>query len=112
MRPNTTRRLYCNKKEPGIQQAVRISRERFASTVKRDKVHNATEADLDLIRDGNDYFHGGNCVLDVEIWQAKGDRRDIETFQYLYGMSPNLVGRILSKETIDAPNQVPRIKNP
>ena len=51
-------------------------------------------------------------MLDVEIWQAKGDRRDIETFQYLYGMSPNLVGRILSKETIDAPNQVPRIKNP
>ena len=89
-------------KNRAYNKQLRISRERFASTVKRDKLHNATEADLDLIRDGNDYFHGGNCVLDVEIWQPKGDRRDIETFQYLYGMSPNQVGRILSEETIDA----------
>lgn len=40
-------------------------------------------------------------MLDVEIWQPKGDRRDIETFQYLYSMSPNQVGRILSEETIN-----------
>lgn len=83
---------------------LRISRERFASTVKRDKLKNASQADLDLIQDGNDdYFHGGNCVLDMDIWEPTGNRKDLDTFQYLYGLNPPQVERtLLSSETVDA----------
>ena len=76
-------------KNRAYSKQLRISRERFASTVKRDKLKNASQADLDLIQDGNDdYFHGGNCVLDMDIWEPTGNRKDLDTFQYLYGLSP------------------------
>ena len=71
------------------KKQLRISRERFASTVKRDKLKNASQDDLDLIQEGNDYFHGGNCVLDIDIWEPKGYRKDLDTFQYLYGLNPH-----------------------
>lgn len=85
------------------KKQLRISRECFASTVKRDKLKNASQDDLELIQEGNDYFHGGNCVLDISIWELKGYRKDLDTFQYLYGLNPPQVERILlSPETVDA----------
>lgn len=91
-------------KNRAYSKQLRISRERFASTVKRDKLKNASQADLDLIQDGNDdYFHGGNCVLDMDIWEPTGNRKDLDTFQYLYGLNPPQVERmLLSSETVDA----------
>ena len=91
-------------KNRAYSKQLRISRERFASTAKRDKLRNASQADLDLIQDGNDdYLHGGNCVLDMDIWEPTGNRKDLDTFQYLYGLNPPQVERmLLSSETVDA----------
>lgn len=78
-------------KNRAYNKQLRISRERFASTVKRDKLNNASQADLDLIQDGDGYFHGGNCVLDMDIWEPTGNRKDLDTFQYLYELTPTQV---------------------
>ena len=67
---------------------ARRTRERFACVFKRDKLRTANDADLQVIREGNNSVHGGNCVLDGDLWIPNGQRRDIETFQALYGILP------------------------
>lgn len=91
------------RKNRAYNKQVRVSRERFACTVKRDKLHNASEADLELIQDGNEYFHVGNCVLDIDIREPRGHRKDVDTLKFLYGLTPSQVEQTpLSSEVIDA----------
>lgn len=45
---------------------------------------NADRRDSDMIRDGNEYFHGGNCILD--IWALIGEQKDYDTSRYLNGL--------------------------
>lgn len=81
---------------------TRRSRECFASVYKRDKLNTADFEDLMIIREGTENVRGGNCIIDADIWVPKGKRKDVETFESLYGVLPEHVSRLMAcKETVD-----------
>ncbi|KAF8249396.1 hypothetical protein K440DRAFT_622050 [Wilcoxina mikolae CBS 423.85] len=74
--------------------AYKLLRNQFISTFKRDKLRNATEADRKIIAEGNGWAHGGDAVVDAQLYQGMGGRRDTKAFEELYGMSPGEVQMI------------------
>lgn len=76
--------------------AYKLLRNRFTSTFKRDKLGNTTEADRRIIAEGNGWAHGGDAVVDAQLYQGMDGRRDTKAFKKLYGMSPGDV-RMISK---------------
>lgn len=80
--------------------AYKLLRNRFISTFKRDKLANATEVDRRIIAEGNGWAHGGDAIVDAELYQGMGGRRDPIAFKKLYGMSPGDVRMISGFFTI------------
>ena len=78
-----------------------ILRNRFLSTFKRDKLQNATPADINLIADGNVWAHEGNGSRDADLYQSLGGRTDFSTYEALYGLHPSVV-RDISKLIFEA----------
>ena len=74
--------------------AYKLLRNRFISTFKRDKLANATEADRRIIAEGSGWVHGGDAIVDAELYQGMAGRRDFQVFKKLYGMDPSIVLRI------------------
>lgn len=72
----------------------KILRTGFISSFKRDKLGNATDADRRIIKAGNSWAHGGDAVVDAQLYQSMEGRRDFSTFEKLYGMDPSIVLRI------------------
>lgn len=72
----------------------KLVRNRFISTFKRDKLANATAADSKIIVEGNGWAYGGDAVVDAQLYEGTGGRRDTITFKTLYGMSPGDVRMI------------------
>ena len=59
--------------------------QQFISTFKRDKLRNATDADMRLIAQGNAWAHGGGAVVDAMLYQdSKNRRRDPAASERLY----------------------------
>jgi len=86
-------------------EAYHILRNRFLSTFKRDKLGNATEADFRLISEGNRRAHGGDATADALLYAGRQPhRRDVPTYEKLYGLDPVRVAQITYKPTIDALN--------
>ena len=82
--------------------AYLILRNRFLSTYKKDKLHNATDADFRMIAAGNKWAHGGDAVADARLYQGqvRGRRRDFATYQSLYGITPaetSEIGKVVIK---------------
>jgi hypothetical protein len=78
-----------------------ILRNRFLSTFKRDKLKNATPADIRLIADGKVWAHKGNASRDADLYQSVGGRTDFSTYKALYGLHPAVV-REISKLIFEA----------
>ena len=57
-----------------LEESVGILRNRFLSTFKRDKLQNATPADIRLIADGNVWAQEGNASRDADLYQSLGGR--------------------------------------
>ncbi|RPB02828.1 hypothetical protein L873DRAFT_369145 [Choiromyces venosus 120613-1] len=86
-------------------EAYKLLRNRFISAFKIDKgLVNATEEDRKIITEGNGWAQGGDVVVDAQLYQDIGGRRDILAFGKLYGMSPGDVPMISYRPTIDALN--------
>ena len=71
-------------------EEYKLLRNRFISTFKRDKLRNATDADIRLIAEGNASAHGGDAVADAMLYQTHR-RRDRSAYEQLYGMDPGAV---------------------
>ncbi|KAF8246111.1 hypothetical protein K440DRAFT_500655, partial [Wilcoxina mikolae CBS 423.85] len=84
--------------------AYKLLRNRFISTFKRDKLGKATDGDRKIIGVGNSWAHGGDAVVDAQLYQDLDGRRDYSAFKKLYGFLPETVQRITHKETIDVLN--------
>ncbi|KAF8246400.1 hypothetical protein K440DRAFT_662155 [Wilcoxina mikolae CBS 423.85] len=86
--------------------AYKLLRNRFISTFKRDKLANATEVDRKIIASGNGWAHGGDAVVDAQLYKSetREGRRDFEAYEKLYGITPLIVLFITHKETIDVLN--------
>lgn len=67
--------------------AYKLLRNRFISTFKRDKLGNMNDADKRIIGVGNAWAHGGDVVVDAQLYEGTGGRRDFTAFEKLYGMS-------------------------
>ncbi|RPA90132.1 hypothetical protein L873DRAFT_1783206 [Choiromyces venosus 120613-1] len=86
-------------------EAYKLLRNRFISTFKRDKgLVKATEADRRIIAEGNGWVHGGDVVVDAQLYEGVGGRKDIAAFKKLYAVSPADVQTIRYQPTIDALN--------
>lgn len=51
-----------------------------------------------IIREGTENVRGGNCIIDADVWVPKGKRKDIETFESLYGVLPENFRRFMACE--------------
>jgi hypothetical protein len=73
-------------------------RNRFMSMFKRDKLGTATRADLEIIGPGRraEQVHGGDAIADAGLFIGNGSRRDVSTYEHLYGMSPRVVTGLCS----------------
>jgi len=78
--------------------AYKLLRNRFISTFKRDKLGNATEADKKIIAEGNGWAHGGDAVVDAQLYKSetREGRRDFYAYNKLYGIHPLTVS-VISK---------------
>ncbi|CUS11382.1 unnamed protein product [Tuber aestivum] len=85
-------------------QDYRLLRERFISTFVHDKLENATQSDLETIKEVNITVHGGDAAVDALLYDGIGGRQDTYTFEELYGMHPSDVRNISHQETIDILN--------
>ena len=74
--------------------AYKLLRNRFISTFKRDKLGDETEVDRGTIAKGNGWAHGGDAVVDAQLYQGTSGRKDFNAFKGLYGMSPGEVSMI------------------
>lgn len=72
----------------------KLLRNRFISTYKRDKLENATDSDRKIIGVGNLWAHGGDAVVDAQLYQDRSGRCDFSVFKKLYGLLPETVQRI------------------
>ncbi|KAG0129176.1 hypothetical protein HOY82DRAFT_465121, partial [Tuber indicum] len=78
---------------------------RFMSSFKHNKLHSAVDCDHKIIRDGNATAHGGNTEADAMLYCGPAGRRDVKTFEHLYGLLPEMVLKIRHAETIDLLNK-------
>ncbi|RPB02827.1 hypothetical protein L873DRAFT_1787494 [Choiromyces venosus 120613-1] len=88
-------------------EAYKRLRNRFISAFKIDKgLVNATEEDRKIITEGNGWAQGGDVVVDAQLYQDIGGRRDGSAFEKLYGIMPGDIRAISSgyQPTIDALN--------
>ena len=67
--------------------AYKLQRNRFISTFKRDKLGNETDRDRRIIGAGDPLVHGGDAVVDAQLYQCR-ERRDFNSFKKLYGIFP------------------------
>lgn len=81
-------RVQCLSKS--LHQYKRV-RSRFISTYERDVLKNADDADRDIIRDGNMWAHGGDAIMDAQLYDGLGGRRDSAVYKKLYGLDPKWV---------------------
>jgi hypothetical protein len=80
---NVTKRLVNLEESVGFYG---ILRNRFLSTFKRDKLQNATPADIGLVATGNVWAYEGNASRDADLYQLLGRRTDFSTYKALYGL--------------------------
>ncbi|CUS11649.1 unnamed protein product, partial [Tuber aestivum] len=76
-------------------------RERFISTYRRDKLHDATARDFKIIQEGNVVAHGGDAAADALLHDGPDRRTDTMVYRRLYGMHPSDVRLIRHKQTLD-----------
>lgn len=57
------------------QGAYKLPRNRFISKFKRDKLGNATDADMKIIGAGNAWARGGDAGVDAMLHQSQGSDR-------------------------------------
>jgi len=69
-------------------------RDRFISTFKKDKLGTATRMDLAIIGKGNFIPEAGDAATDALLYSQPTGRRDIKTFQKLYGLHPATVRKL------------------
>jgi len=69
----------------------RLSRQRYISTFKRDKMKDTNPVDRELIREGSEAVHGGDAHTDAGLYAGVGGRADVTAFQTLYGFLPETV---------------------
>ncbi|PUU79218.1 hypothetical protein B9Z19DRAFT_980355 [Tuber borchii] len=90
-----------------------LLRNRFISTFKRDKQHNATPGDHKIINSGNTWAHGGDVVADAKLYTTLTSahrRTDAADFKHLYGFPPPVIEIITHRETIRVLNCHAEIK--
>ena len=68
--------------------AYKLLRARFISTYKRDKLKIESPEDKGVITDGNNWAHGGDIVVDAQLYEGIRGRRDVMVFEKLYGLHP------------------------
>ena len=81
-------RVQCLSKS--LPQYKRV-RSRFIATYKRDVLKDADDADRDIIRNGNMWAHGGDAIMDAQLYDGLGGRRDSSVYKKLYGLDPRWV---------------------
>ena len=74
--------------------AYKLLRNRFISTFKRDKWENATDRDRKIIGVENSWAHGGDAVVDAQLYQDLNGRREFSAFKKLHRFVPEIVQRI------------------
>lgn len=72
----------------------KLVRGRFLSTFKRDILGTADDADRAIIHGGNMSAHGGDAVMDAQLYQGSSGRRDVDAYKRLYGLNPLLVHQL------------------
>ena len=75
-------------------QNYKLVRGRFVSTFKRDVLGTATDADRHIIRGGKMWAHGGDAIVDAQLYEGPGGRRDLAAYIKLYGVNPLWVQNI------------------
>jgi len=82
-------------------------RNRFISTFKRDRPITTDDRDQSIIKEGNSVAHGGDIVVDAQLYEGKyKTRTDCEVFEVLYGVPPGVVvQKLKEKSTFDVLNK-------
>jgi hypothetical protein len=75
-----------------VTSGFRSVRERFLENYRRDKMK-STVADNRKVKEGNEVAHGGNVLSDAKIF-LDTNRRDMSTFESLYGLTPLVAHRL------------------
>jgi hypothetical protein len=75
--------------------AYKTLRNRFMSTFKRDKLNIRTTIDKAIIDEGNNWAHGGDAVVDAQLYEGPSGRKDYTTYEKLYGLPPETVVVVL-----------------
>ena len=94
----------ANSRRVSLEQRVRclsqslhqykLARARFRSTYERDVLKYATDAGRDIIRSANTWAHGGEAIIDAQLYDGLGGRRDSSVYKKLYGLDPKWVFEI------------------
>jgi hypothetical protein len=61
--------------------AYKTLRNRFLSTFKRDKLNIRTIIDKAIIEEGNNWAHGGDAVIDAQLYEGPSGRKDFATYE-------------------------------
>jgi hypothetical protein len=79
-----------------VTSGFRSIRERFLENYRRDKIKSTVANSK--VKEGNEVAHGGNILCDAKIF-LDTSRRDMSTFESLYGLTPlvaHRLGKVLS----------------
>jgi len=74
-------------------EAYKDIRKRFISTFKHNGQETETGYDRMIIKIGNMWAHGGDALVDVQLYEGNGKREDPFDFQQSYGFLPETVLR-------------------
>ncbi|KAG0129175.1 hypothetical protein HOY82DRAFT_521783 [Tuber indicum] len=87
------------------QDSYQHRRNYFLSMFKRDNLCSMNETDRKILAEGNLFAEGGDAVVDSMLYYTgSGGRRDVKTFETLYGLLPETVQRISHTETLEVLN--------
>ncbi|CUS11349.1 unnamed protein product [Tuber aestivum] len=79
-------------------------RHRYISTYNRDIRRTPTDTDFKFIQLGNQEAHGGDAVADCLLYTETNPRDDFASFIELYGLHPDVVGRLKLLQTLNLLN--------
>jgi hypothetical protein len=101
-------RTELSQQKNEISSLKRLFEERISSLEKRfskfqksvpislqdDVLYQKDDSDRKRIYEGNRAAPGGNCRRDVELYVPPQAYTDVQTFESLYGLSPNIIAKI------------------
>ena len=59
-----------------------------STAFKRDILKTVIDVEKEIIRGGNLRVHGGDVIMDAQLYEGPGGRRDMGAYKKLYGFRP------------------------